>query len=166
MSKLVSWYDGFLLCLGYLGGICLGLIAVMVSLDVILRNIGTASFPWLLESVEYALFAVSFLLAPWVLNQGSHVRVDVLVTKLPGKWAHRLDILADTLGFAVCALFTWYGSRVAVKAFERGELIFKELIFPEWWLMAILPVAGILLTVEFARRLAGHRIAPPLTEGL
>ena len=84
MEKVLRAYAFSLTALGTLGGIVFAAMAVMISLDVVLRNLGISSFPWLLEIVEYALFIVTVMVAPWVLHKGSHVRVDVLVGALPG----------------------------------------------------------------------------------
>jgi TRAP-type C4-dicarboxylate transport system permease small subunit len=46
-----------------------------------------------------------------------------------------------------------YGLRSAAVAAERGSMIFKSIVFPEWWVLALVPVGMGLLAVEFARLL-------------
>ena len=151
---LMRLYDRFLALLGLCGGVAIGLMAVMVSLDVLLRNLGVPSMPWLLEVVEYALFIVTFMVAPWVLNKGAHVRVDVLVANLPGSAARFMNFFANLIGLTATAVLCWHGWRVTEAAFMRGELIFKELVVPEWWLLMFVPLGSLLLVIEFGRRLA------------
>lgn len=147
-------YDNFLSLLGLSGGVAFGAMALMVGADVVLRNLGLPSMPWLLEVVEYALFIVTFLVAPAVLHQGAHVRVDVLVANLPAGAARIMNMLADLVGLFSTAALCWYGWRVTEAAYVREELIFKELVIPEWWLLMFVPLGSALLAVEFARRLA------------
>ena len=35
----------------------------------------------------------------------------------------------------------------------RGEVLFKELVIPEWWLLIVLPVSSLLMLIEFGRRI-------------
>lgn len=153
-------YDRLLALLGLCGGVAFGLMAVMVTVDVLLRNLGVPSMPWLLEVVEYALFVVTFMVAPAVLHQGAHVRVDVVVLSLPASAARVVNMVADLVGLGATALLCWYGWRVTQAAFARGELVFKELVIPEWWLLMFVPLGSALLAVEFARRL----VAPDVSE--
>lgn len=153
MTALVAVYDRVLKGLGVFGGLVFGAMAVLVSLDVVLRNLGLVSFPWLLEVSEYALYVTTFLVAPWVLHLGAHVRVDVLFNFLGPTSARMVSFLADLIGLGASAVLGWYGARIAWAAYVRNEFVFKQLVIPEWWLLIVIPVSCTLLTVEFARRL-------------
>ena len=49
---------------------------VLVTADILLRNITRTGFPWANEVSEYALYAMTLLAAPWLLRRGQHVRID------------------------------------------------------------------------------------------
>jgi TRAP-type C4-dicarboxylate transport system permease small subunit len=126
--------------------------------------------PWLLELSEYALYVTTFIAAPWVLSLGSHVRVDLLTVSVPPAAARILEVLADILGLAISAIMGWYGLRVVMDGIARGDLIYKEIVIPEWWLLVFIPFGCLLLAVEFLRRLCrtllgDQSAAGPLTEG-
>ena len=74
-----------------------------------LRKATSRAFPWLIDAIEYGLFTGTFLAAPWVLREGAHVRVDIVVTTLPPRGAALLETLADLIGLAVCLILLWYG---------------------------------------------------------
>jgi len=147
-------YRTLLTACGLLAGLAIAGLAFMITLDVVMRNLGLANFPWLLEVSEYVLFIVTFGAAPWVLHSGSHVRVDLLVTSLPKRAGLGLEILADLIGLVASAILGWHGLSVAMDSFSRGDLLYKELVIPEWPLLAVIPVSAALLAVEFARRVA------------
>ncbi len=140
--------------LGFSAGIALACLAVLITVDVTIRNLGIGNFPWLLEVSEYVLFAATFLAAPWVLRENAHVRVDLLLTALPRTAGRLLAGLADVLGLLISAVLTWYALRVTADALERGDLIFKELVVPEWPFFVVVVVSGALLIAEFSLRLA------------
>ena len=155
MSRIVAQgYRTLLTACGLLAGLAIAGLAFMITLDVIMRNLGITNFPWLLEVSEYVLFIVTFGAAPWVLHSGSHVRVDLLVTSLPKRAGLALELVADLLGLVASATLGWHGLRVATDTFARGDLLYKELVIPEWPLLAVIPVSAALLAVEFARRIA------------
>lgn len=141
--------------LGLLAGIAFAVIAVLVTLNVILRGLGITNFPWLLEVSEYVLYVGTFLAAPWVLRLGAHVRVDLLVGMLRGTAARVVEIIADVLGLLFCLVLARHGWNVTADAFSRGDMMFKELVIPEWPLLAVIPFSALLLAIEFARRIRG-----------
>ncbi len=139
--------------LGFSAGVALACLAVLISIDVAIRNLGVGNFTWLLEVSEYVLFAATFLAAPWVLRENAHVRVDLLLSSLPPAASRLLAISADCLGMLISAVLTWYALRVTADAVHRGDLIYKELVVPEWPFFLIVVISGGLLIIEFALRL-------------
>lgn len=172
LARLAAAYDRVLTLTGLVCGAAFALLALLISLDVLLRNVGVYSSAWLLEVTEYALFVATFLAAPWVLRLASHVRVDLVVNLVPAATGRVLELAADAAGFVCAVLLARYGWRITFDAFSRGDLIVKELVVPEWWLLAILPVSGAMLAIEFVRRFAataGGRAPEPgggIVEGL
>lgn len=138
----------------------LGVLALLVTADVVARNLGWGTLPWILEVSEYCLPLVTFLVAPWLLSRSEHVRVDVLLATLPRQVARALDLAADAAGFAVCAVFVVYGVKAITRSAQQGSLVMKSIVFPEWWLFAPVPVSFAFLAIEFLRRLSARE---PLT---
>ena len=139
--------------LAYLVALLFGVGTALIALDVALRNLVGTGFPWLIDAIEYGLFAGTFLAAPWVLREGAHVRIDIVVTTLPPRGAALLDRIADLIGLAVCLILLWYGIKVTLTAYSLGSMVLKSVIFPEWWALAIVPLSSLLLAIEFVLRL-------------
>jgi TRAP-type C4-dicarboxylate transport system permease small subunit len=159
MPKLLRWYEG-LLGLGLaLAGLMIVGMAAIVSADVLLREAGLPALPWNVEVSEYLLFLSTCLGAPWVLRRGAHVRMDVVIRAVPPAWARGMERTASAVGLAVSLVLFGYGCSAAWQARELGSLIFKQLVIPEWPLLAAIPAMSALLSVEFALRLAG-RVRP------
>ncbi len=153
MTSLARAHTALVTGLGYAAGIALAALALGITADVVLRNLGIANFAWLLEVSEYVLFIATFLAAPWVLRENAHVSVDLLLTGLAPGLRKILNAVANLLGIGICATLTWYALRVTRDGIERGDMIFKELVVPEWPFLAVVAVTGALLVAEFARRL-------------
>jgi TRAP-type C4-dicarboxylate transport system permease small subunit len=130
---------------------------LLIGADVLLRNAGLGGVAPSNELSEDIIYLVTLLAAPGLLRQGQHIRVDIVLRALPRKLAWLLEWLGDILGLICCLYFVWYGVRVAVASFTSGALSIKTLVLPEWWLLAPMPAAFILLAVEFLFRM--HRLA-------
>ena len=138
---------------GMASALVIGVVVLLVTCDVLARNVGLGSFPWVVEISEYSLPLATFLAAPWLLYKNEHVRVDILVTVFPVGVARQIERAADVVGVAVCVVFVWYGIRVIADSMQLGSMIIKTLVFPEWWTFVPVPVCFALLAVEFARRM-------------
>lgn len=147
----MSLYGRLLQALAAAAAFLLGASALAVTLDVVGRNVGLGTLPWILEVSEYVLPAATFLVAPWLLYRNEHVRLDVLLRAFPG-----LSRATNAFGLAVCAVLVIYGVRTILNSAEQGAMVFKSVVFPEWWLYAPVPLCFGLLAVEFLRRLAGR----------
>lgn len=152
MTRLSNAFGKLLDALAVLAALILLVMVVLVTADILLRNLTRSGFPWANEVSEYALYGMTLLTAPWLLRRGQHVRVDLLLTFLPARVAWLMEALGDAIGFAVCVVLVRYGYHMAADSFRLGSITIKNLVFPEWWLLAPLPIAFTLLAIEFAFR--------------
>ncbi len=156
---MLAAYRRLLRALAVASALILGAVTLLVAGDVIARNVGLGTLPWVLEVSEYSLPLATFLVAPWLLHQSEHVRIDVLLTALPAGVARTLERIADLIGLGVCAVFVIYGARTALASARQGSMVIKSVVFPEWWLYAPVVPCFALLAVEFVRRLTRRRPA-------
>ena len=152
---------------GLLAALLLGSVVLLVSYDVIARNLGARSLPWIVEITEYTLPLATFLAAPWLMYRNEHIRLDVLGNLLSQARLRRIDRIAAAVGAAVSAVIAWYGLAALLDARAAGTLVIKSLVFPEWWLLVPVPVCFALLALECGRR---FRLPPahgePVVAGL
>jgi TRAP-type C4-dicarboxylate transport system permease small subunit len=136
--------------------ILFGMMMVIVA-DVALRNIAVPGMPrglaWSNEVSELMLYLVTMSVAPWLLRQGQHIRVDIMLQAIPKKLAWSLEWVGDTIGLACCLFMAWYGAKAAWASYEAGAVNIKTLVTPEWWSLAPLPVVFVLLAIEMLFRM-------------
>jgi TRAP-type C4-dicarboxylate transport system permease small subunit len=163
MGRIRIVYHYLMQATGVVAALLFGLMAVLVFADVLLRNTGWLSLPWSVEVTEYMLMGAAFVAAPWLLYTNDHIRIDILVAALPVPARHVLDRLGDLLGLAICGVLFWTTLQVLLDMREQGSLVFKTLVFQEWWLSVPMAFAFGLLCIEFARRLllGGRRGSAP-----
>ena len=149
-------YRGVLHAGAVVAALLLGALAVLVTGDVIARNLGLGTLPWIIEVSEYSLPLATFLVAPWLLSRSEHVRLDTLITALPPAAGRVLERIADGVGLLICVVFVVYGTKAIASSAQQGSMVIKAIVFPEWWLYAPVPVCFALLAIEFVRRMLGR----------
>jgi len=142
---------------------CLLMLAMMliIVVDVTLRNLAPPGWPqglaWSNEVSEAMLYLITMSVAPWLLRQGQHIRVDILLQALPKTLAWALEWLGDLIGLACCLVMAYYGWKATAASFASGSLSIKTLVTPEWWWLVALPITFSLLAIEMLFRM--HRLA-------
>jgi TRAP-type C4-dicarboxylate transport system permease small subunit len=139
----------------------------VICADVLTRNVAVPGMPrgvaWSNEVSELLLYAITLLAAPWLLREGRHIRVDIVLRALPARVAYACEWIADVLGLVACLWLVVYGASATLKSQQSGALSIKTLVMPEWWFLAALPACFALLAIEFVfrmRRLAGADVGP------
>ena len=156
-QRLSDLYGRLLAGLALAG--CAVLLATMlvICVDVLLRNVrlvpGMLGVPWANEVTEYALYLITMLTAPWLLRQGQHIRVDVLLRVMPPRLAWYCEWVADLFALACCVAIAYYGVKAVLSSSSIDGMVVKVLSVPEWWLLAPLPAAFALLAIEILFRM-------------
>lgn len=153
-QKLLAAYARLLEGIGT--GVALAYLAaaLLMALDIGIRAAGLGALPWLLELTEYLLYAGTFLAAPWALRKGAHVCMDLFATAVPAPWGRRVEVVADLSGAAVSIVLVVFGAAAVAEAWRDNTIQFKTWATPEWLLLLPIPLAGLLLALEFALRIA------------
>jgi TRAP-type C4-dicarboxylate transport system permease small subunit len=157
MEALSKWYGKLLSALALIACALLFFMTLMICADVLLRNVpiipGVRGLAWSNEVSEATLYLITMLTAPWLLRQGRHIRVDVVLRIIPKKLGWYCEWASDLFAFASCLALAAYGARAAAASYGAGSMSIKTLVTPEWWLLAPLPVAFLLLAIEMVFRM-------------
>ena len=156
-DRLSHAYGRFLAALSLLG--CAILLAMMfiIVADVALRNLAIPGLPqglaWSNEISELMLYLITMCVAPWLLRQGQHIRVDIVLRAIPPRLAWGLEWLGDAIGLATCVVMAGYASQAAWASYKAGAVNIKTLVTPEWWWLSPLPLVFVLLAIEMLFRM-------------
>lgn len=146
-------FDRLLWLLAALSAGIFGAIAIVISINVALRNLGLPVIYGALDGIQYALMIATFMGAPWVLARDGHVKVDLLTASLAPRTQTMLARVTALIGALSAAVLGWYGFQAAVASAARGSMIRTSFVIPEWWMLAFVPVSLTLCVIVFARKL-------------
>lgn len=156
MTRLSAAFGRLFDGLAVIAALILFGMVILVTADILLRNLFVGGFVWANEVSEYALYMMTLLTGPWLLRRGQHVRLDLVLGAVPRRVAWKMEAVGDILGLVVCLAMVHFGTLMTLEAWRLGSLTIKNLVFPEWWLLAPMPVIFALLAIEFVFRF--HRI--------
>jgi len=164
VKNLSALFGRLLSALALAGCAVLFAMMVVICLDVLLRNVrivpGWLGIAWANEATEYALYLITVLVAPWLLRQGQHIRIDIVLRVLPPRLAWYCEWLCDFAALACCVVMAFAAWKATASSMAIGAMVVKTLAFPEWWLLAPLQVCFALLAIEIVFRMARLREMP------
>ncbi|MBC8260151.1 MAG: TRAP transporter small permease [SAR324 cluster bacterium] len=145
-------FDRLIYALAAMSAVSIGLYSTLIPINLVLIKFQLGNIWWLYEGVEYTLYMGAFLAAPWVLQRGAHVRVDVLLMSLSKPAAARLERVIDLFGSIICLVLFVYGVRATISEFQDGTIPDKVLQINNWYMMAVFSFSFLLLAIEFLLR--------------
>jgi TRAP-type C4-dicarboxylate transport system permease small subunit len=124
LDRLFTWS-------GYLAGVFLFAIAVLVTAQIIARLMGK-QIPSADEFAGYSLAASSFWGLAYSFRSGSHIRVTLLSARLSSQW-QRVLLLAVLL-FSVTMVGIWAYNSIGLvwESYEFKEMSTGILKYPIW----------------------------------
>jgi len=152
IDRFEALFNAFNTFIAGLVAVTIGLFAVLIPFDLMLRKLSWGNLAWLHEGIEYTLYVGVFLSAAWVLNKGAHVRVDIIVSALPKRLAMRMEKALDIAGAILCIVLCYYGITAAITEYMDETLPDKDLRIENWYMMVAFALAFAMLTVEFLLR--------------
>ncbi len=161
MRRLARVYDWLIDAAAAVASLGVAYIALGVTADVAVRYFAGGAIKWMLESSEYVLFGIAFLGAPWALREGAHTAVDLLVEALPSAPKRHCALAANGIGLATSVGLFWFGGIAAMQSRALGTMIYKTVVLPEWWILAVIPFCGALLAIEFGRKIRAALLGEP-----
>lgn len=148
--------------LGILASVSTIVMMLGISAEVAYRNIQGRSIPGVLELSESALVATVFFGLAYAGTSGSHIAVDLLVTRLPRQVAKWTMGTAWALSVAVLGWLTYASLERALDSVSRGEARMGLVSWPLWparWVIVVGFAAFLLVALTNLVRLLRGRQA-------
>src|SRR5688572_17601352 len=126
--------------LAIVAAVLIGVMALTITYDVVMRYALNAPTSWSNDLSEYTLVWATFLAGPWLARTSGHVRIDLFTSVLTGAAQARLLGIAALASAAVCAVGAWQSAAETWDVFQRGLSVAKAWSVPQWLPYAAMPV--------------------------
>ena len=152
MDILVTGVRWLLAITRTVAGVCLlGSVAINFA-NIIGRYFFSVSLFWAEEAMLFLMIGCVFLAAGPVGWMGRNIRMDVLVSQLPGRLRTAFEVFADLVTIATCialAIFAWPVLTMLSELDQRSASANVPLVVPQ----AAVPLGLLLMAVLIAVRL-------------
>ena len=152
-SRLAVWLAKLNRGCALLSGIALLLMMVAGAADVITTNLDLIGLPSLPIPAVFEFMATMmvvnvFLAMAIAQARRSHIRVEVIVNRLPGGARRAADILQHLLATVLFGLIAWFGWAAGAHSVSVGEYAPGIINFPVWPARLILGFGATLMAVQ------------------
>ena len=132
---------------GVLAGISLVAIAVFVLIQVAARLLGLV-VTWTAEFAGYAMAASSFLALAYTFNSGGHIRVDLLLGRLPPRAQRWVEIGCLVLGVLIAGYFARYSVVMAWQSYVFNDVGPGTVVVPLWIPQSVMALGVVALAIS------------------
>ncbi len=142
---------------------------VMVLLSVLGRQFdfhvrGTDAY------AGYMMAGAGFLALAHTLKRGEHIRVTLLIAKLPGPARRCMEIWSLFVASMLSGLFAWYSAKLAINSWQFNDMSTSNDATPLWIPQISMALGALVLLIAFlddlVQELRGQRVHPTSTEAL
>ena len=151
VNKTSTVFDRIINLLAFFAGILLVIMMFLVDSEVAIRLFGQAT-SWIEEVASYTLLFILFLGAAWLLREDGYVTFDIVYERLSPRVKMGLNITNSIFGMLLWLAVTAYALVVTIEQFQKGIFVPTLLQPPAYILLAVIPLSGITLIIQFVRR--------------
>lgn len=139
---------------GIMAAICLLAVTFIITYEVFMRYLFAAPTTWVAEISIYLWMALGLLGAAYALKNNNHFSITIVVDRLTAKNRRRLKMVTNLMGVAYAFVFIYKGLEMAKFAYDIKDASTGVLQFPLWIPWMLVPLGGLLLTLQFINKLA------------
>jgi TRAP-type C4-dicarboxylate transport system permease small subunit len=132
------------LYMSYIGMILLIPMMLLTSAEVVGRAVWSRPIPGSMELSSYMLAIFILLGIAYTHQVRGHVRVTMLISRLPAKWTIALDVITTLLSLFIIAVMTWQGWVVGIEERTVSDM----LRVPQFPFRLLVSLGGLLLFLE------------------
>ena len=143
--------NGLNLCAG---GLIFALMLLGVA-QIVLRTVFDAPIYGYIDIVEVSMVGFAILSIAFVQRAGAHVRMEMLVARLKGRWLWLAEMAGTALAAFIVGVLIPYAWRHFERAFEFGDSTI-DIELATWPAKLVVPVALSILLVRLLVQLAGY----------
>ena len=139
--------------LGYVGMAVIVPMMLLISADATCRDLLSRPVPGRRFEISSLMLSVFVLLGlAYTQQTKGHVRVTMLIERLPARWGEAINIFTTLLSMFIIAIMCWQGIVVAFEASAVTDM----LRIPHLPFRLLVTVGGLFLVLEFFFDLVDH----------
>lgn len=137
---------------GILAAIAMIAILILIMAQVITRLLGIG-FPGGADYAGYAMAAASFFGFAYAFRQGGHIRVSLILDRLPDNRRRPAEVVCLTIASGLCWYFAWYAIKAVQISHMLGDVSQGQDATPIWIPQLAMASGTVLLAIAVTDQL-------------
>lgn len=134
---------------GYLSGLGILLMSLILAYEVIMRGVFKTPTTWVMNTAIYLFMWTMLMGASYTLMLGKHVRIDLIFEKFPKKLQLYLDVVTSAMGIAFCSLVGQQAWKMINSSIRYNKMTDDMMHIPVWWIQLPLLIGFVMMGVQF-----------------
>ena len=139
--------------------LCAGILIFALMLlgvaQIVLRTVFNAPIFGYIDVVEVSMVGFAVLSIAFVQRVGAHVRMEILVARLRGRWLWLTELLGTALAAFIVGVLIPYAWRHFERAFDFGDSTI-DIELATWPAKLVVPLALSVLLLRLLLQMAGY----------
>ena len=134
----------------------LAFMALLIFYEVFMRYVFKSPSDWGLDLSEFSMVMCVFFAASYVLVRKRHVRVEILLFRMPPKAKLILEIVSSVIMFLFFIILIWKSSEMALRSYTMDWRTPDLASLQIWIPQMIIPLGGIMLALAVIGQLGSQ----------
>jgi len=130
------------------------LLMVLGCSQIFLRTVLNKPISGYIDLVELSMASMDFLGAAYCQRLGAHIRMEILLGRLKGRWLWSVEITGTLVALFIIGVLILFGWDHFLRSYQLGDTTI-DAEFPVWPSKLLVPVAFSLWFVRLLIQLAG-----------
>ena len=145
MGRITNWLNNLYRFCGYLAGLCIAMMLIIIVAQVVMRWSG-ASFPGAASYAGYLMGTSTFFALAYTFNAGGHIRVELLIDRA-GRFRPVLEVWTLAVATAISGFISWYAVDAVYWSYRFGEVSSSQDATPLWVPQVFLALGSLVFTL-------------------
>lgn len=151
VEKTGTSIDSICEWIGLTSGWFIFVLAALVSGEVFLRYVLNSPSAWTAEISQYLFILFAFLSASYGFTQGSHIRIDLVISRISSNSKMLLHFVTFPFILFYSIVLFLTGTETAIESFQSGIKSPSLLAIPMWTIESVVPFGAFLLFIQSGR---------------
>jgi C4-dicarboxylate transporter DctM subunit len=150
-GHLASMIDRICILSGTVAGMAMFVVAMNTTYEVIRRRIFDSPTTWVFSVSLFVMVWFVLLAGPFGVKERKQIEVDFLILHLSERTRSMLGIATYIISLVFIIVMGYYGSQMCLDAYVKGITSLDLLVYPQWILYLIFPLASVLYGLQMVR---------------
>jgi C4-dicarboxylate transporter, DctQ subunit len=135
--------------LNFIGVAFIFILMVLTASEIIARYAFNHPIPGYVENVELMMAAIVFLGIAYTQRVEAHIRMDLVISKIRGRFYHIAEVISLLLGLIGFSIIFVSSLQFTLDAYQMGDVT-EYLYTPTWPSKLCVPIGSLFLCIRFA----------------